>query len=81
MEAGRAAQWLLYLEKYGALTVRAAVNKLTPSSENNTTGYLADLKNAGLDLDKDLKSQIDALMKAVAVNEGLIPGTVVAREP
>ena len=63
------------------MTVRAAINKLTPPSENNTARYLKDLKNAGLDLDKDLKSQIDALMKAVAVNEGLIPGTVVAREP
>ncbi len=81
LEAGRAAQRLLYLDKYGAKTVRAAVSKLTPSSENDTTGYLAELKNAGLDLDKDVKSQIDALMKAVAVNEGLIPGTVVARVP
>ena len=81
LEAGRAAQRQLYLDKYGAQTVRAAINKLTPPSENNTDRYLKDLKNAGLDLDKDLKSQIDALMKAVAVNEGLIPGTVVARVP
>ena len=81
LEAGRAAQKVLYLEKYGSMTVRAAIDKLTPPSENNTAGYLKDLKNAGLDLDKDVKSQIDALMKAVAVNEGLIPGTVVARVP
>lgn len=81
LTAGRAAQKTLYLEKYGAMTVRAAITKLTPPNENDTAQYLVDLKNAGLDLDKDVKSQIDALMKAVAVNEGLIAGTVVARVP
>ena len=78
---GRAAQKALYLDKYGDSTVTDAINKLTPPSENDTTKYLADLKKAGVDLDKTVKSQIDVLMPAVEANEGLITGTVVPRTP
>lgn len=81
LKDGRAAQRDLYLSKYGAMKVRDAVNKLTPPSENDTDGYLAQLKAAGVDLDEDVKSQIDTLMKAVEASEGLIPGTDVARVP
>lgn len=78
---GRAAQKALYLDKYGDSTVQDAINKLTPPSENDTTKYLADLKKAGVDLTKTVKSQIDVLMPAVEANEGLITGTVVPRTP
>lgn len=81
LDDGRAAQRALYLDKYGAMSVRDAINKLTPPSENDTAKYLTELKNAGVDLDKDVKSQIDVLMPAVAANEGLIAGTVVTRTP
>lgn len=81
LDDGRAAQRALYLNKYGDSTVRDAINKLTPPSENDTAKYLDDLKAAGVDLDKDVKSQIDVLMPAVAANEGLIAGTVVKRTP
>lgn len=81
LDDGRAAQRALYLDKYGAMSVRDAINKLTPPSENDTAKYLAELKNAGVDLDKDVKSQIDALMPAVAANEGLIAGIIVTRTP
>jgi len=81
MEDGRSAQRGLYVSKYGDMKVRDAINKLTPPSENDTKGYLAQLKAAGIDLDKDVKSQIDPLMKAVEANEGLIQGTEVARVP
>ena len=81
LDAGRAAQRALYLDKYGDMTVHDAINKLTPPSENDTAKYLAELKDAGVDLDKDVKSQIDVLMPAVAANEGLIVGTVVTRTP
>jgi hypothetical protein len=53
---------------------------LTPPSENDTTDYLAKLKASGANLDKDVKSQIDLLMKAVMKNEGRDQGTV-ARIP
>jgi len=59
--------------------VRDAINKLTPPNENDTEGYLAQLKAAGVDLDKDVKSQIDTLMKAVEASEGLIQGIEVER--
>jgi hypothetical protein len=39
------------------------------------------LKDAGVDLDKDVKSQIDTLMKGVEANEGLLEGTEVTRVP
>jgi len=81
LEDGRAGQRALYLDKYGDMSVTNAINKLTPPSENNTAKYLAELKNAGVDLDKDVKSQIDLLMKAVAANEGLIAGTIIPRTP
>jgi len=42
---------------------------------------LADLKKAGVDLTKTVKSQIDVLMPAVEANEGLITGIVVPRTP
>ena len=79
LDDGHAAQRALYLDKYGSMKVLDAINKLTPPSENDTVQYLADLKRAGVDLDKDVKSQIDVLMPAVAVNEGLIAGIVVKR--
>lgn len=81
LEDGRAAQRDLYLRKYGDMKVRDAINKLTPPSENPTEQYLADLKEAGVDLDKNVKSQIDTLMKGVEANEGLIEGTEVDRVP
>jgi hypothetical protein len=81
LEEGRAAQRDLYLTKYGDMKVRDAINKLTPPSENDTGQYLADLKEVGVDLDKNVKSQIDTLMKAVEANEGLIEGTEVDRVP
>ncbi len=79
LDDGRAAQRALYLNKYGAMTVRDAVAKLTPPSENNTVRYLAELQRAGVDPDKDVRSQVDVLMPAVAVSEGLIAGIVVLR--
>jgi hypothetical protein len=81
LDEGRSAQRNLYLTKYGAMKVTDAINKLTPSSENDTTQYLAELKVAGVDLDKDVTSQIDVLMRAVQTNEGLIAGTEVQRVP
>lgn len=81
MEDGRAAQRDLYVAKYGDMKVRDAINRLTPPSENDTGHYLGQLKSAGVDLDKDVKSQIDLLMRAVEVNEGLIAGVEVARVP
>ena len=81
LDAGRAAQRDLYLTKYGTMTVRKAVDKLTPPSENDTATYLANLKKAGVDLDKNISSQIDKLMTAIEANEGLIEGTEVPRVP
>ena len=81
LEDGRAAQRDLYLNTYGDRTVRAAIDKLTPPSENDTAKYLTDLQNAGVDLDKTIKSQIDTLMPAVQVNEGLIAGIEITRVP
>jgi hypothetical protein len=40
---GRAAQRALYLDRYGAMKVRDAIDKLTPPSENDTAGYVAAL--------------------------------------
>lgn len=54
---------------------------MTPASENDTTQYLADLKRAGVDIDKDVPSQIDSLMTAIEANEGLIAGIGVDRLP
>jgi hypothetical protein len=79
MEAGRAAQRSLYLNKYGSMTVRAAIQKLTPPSENDTDKYLKQLQAAGVDLDKDVQSQIDVLMPAVEASEGMITGVEVPR--
>ena len=78
---GHAAQRSLYLSRYGDMKVKDAINKLTPPSENDTDDYLAKLKAAGIDLDKDVKSQIDVLMPAVEANEGLIAGIEVTRVP
>jgi uncharacterized protein DUF4157 len=80
MDEGRAAQRSLYLDKYGDQTVKDAIGKLTPPSENNTTSYLAKLKAAGVDLDKDVKSQIDKLMAAVQTNEGRDTGIELKRQ-
>lgn len=81
LEDGRSAQRDLYLSKYGEMKVRDAINKLTPPSENDTKAYLAQLNAAGVDLDESVKSQIDALMKAVEASEGLIPGIEIVRLP
>jgi Domain of unknown function (DUF4157) len=81
LDDGRAAQRALYLSTYGDRKVRDAINRLTPPSENDTNDYLAKLARAGVDLDKDVKSQIDALMVAVEANEGLITGTEIQRVP
>ena len=80
MEIGRAAQKALYNDKYGKSSVRDAVNKLTPPSENDTAKYLAALQKAGVDLDKNVESQIGKLMTAIEENEGMIVGEVVERE-
>lgn len=79
MDEGRTAQKNLYINKYGVMKVRNAINKLTPPSENDTIHYLAELKKAGVDLDKDVSSQIDVLMEAIEANEGLIEGIEVKR--
>jgi hypothetical protein len=79
MADGRAAQKSLYETKYGSMTVKAAITKLTPPSENDTEKYLKQLASAGVDLDKDVASQIDLLMSAVEANEGMIVGTEVPR--
>ncbi|SEL78745.1 hypothetical protein SAMN05216359_1179 [Roseateles sp. YR242] len=81
LEDGRKAQKALYLNKYGDMTVKDAINKLTPPSENDTKKYLAELTKAGVDTEKDVKSQIDTLMTGVEANEGLISGTEVKRVP
>lgn len=81
LDDGRTAQRNLYLTRYGSMKVKDAINHLTPPSENDTTQYLAELKTAGVDLEKDVTSQIDVLMRAVQTNEGLIEGTEVQRVP
>jgi hypothetical protein len=81
LDAGRAAQKALYLNKYGDFTVKDAINKLTPPSENDTEKYLSQLTKAGVDISKDVKSQIDVLMVGVEASEGLIKGTNVPRTP
>jgi hypothetical protein len=78
---GFAAQRALYLNTYGTQTVRAAINHLTPPTENDTAAYLAQLQAAGVDLDKTVASQIDTLMAAVKVNEGGHPGITIPRTP
>ncbi len=80
MDDGRAAQRSLYLGKYGDWTVTDAIKKLTPKEENDTPAYLAKLAAAGVDLDKDVKSQIDKLMSAVEASEGMITGIEVTRQ-
>jgi hypothetical protein len=80
MDDGRAAQRALYLGTYGDWTVTDAIKKLTPKEENDTPAYLAKLKAAGVDLDKDVKSQIDKLMSAVEANEGMITGIELTRQ-
>ncbi|MFN4119310.1 hypothetical protein [Acidovorax sp.] len=79
MEDGHAAQRALYINRYGSMKVRDAISKLTPPSENDTERYLRDLERAGVDLDKDVNSQINVLMPAVAVSEGVIAGIEVRR--
>ena len=81
LEDGRAAQKNLYLNKYGTMKVKDAINKLTPPNENDTSNYLAELKASSIDLDKDVQSQIDTLMVAVEKNEGLIKGIEIQRIP
>ena len=81
LDEGRTAQKNLYINKYGEMKVRAAINKLTPPSENDTAHYLAELKKAGVDLEKNVSSQIEVLMKAIETNEGLIAGIEVPRIP
>lgn len=81
LEEGRTAQRALYLSRYGDMKVEDAINKLTPPTENDTAAYLDKLKGAGVALDKDVKSQIDSLMKGVEANEGLIEGVEVMRLP
>lgn len=72
MEDGRAAQKSLYLNTYGSMTVHDAVYKLTPpEDQNNTERYLKALAADGIDLEKDVKSQIDALMTAIEKEEGV----------
>ena len=79
LEDGRQAQRDLYLKTYGTWKVKDAIEKLTPPSENDTPRYLKDLKDQGVDLDKNVSSQIDTLMSAVKKNEGLIAGMDIPR--
>ena len=79
MEDGHAAQRALYINRYGAMKVRDAIAKLTPPNENDTERYLRELERAGVDLDKDVNSQINVLMPAVALSEGVIAGVEVPR--
>lgn len=81
MDDGRAAQRALYLKTYGKQTVRAAVTALTPPSENDTALYLRKLEKAGVNLDAGVAGQIDALMAAIEVNEGMVEGVLIARRP
>ncbi|MGZ3458563.1 MAG: hypothetical protein ACXU86_08665 [Archangium sp.] len=81
MEEGRTAQKNLYLNKYGDQTVDEAVKALTPPSENNTAKYLKDLERQGVDLKGTVKSQIELIMNAIKMNEGVIPGKEVPRVP
>jgi hypothetical protein len=46
---------------------------------DDTNKYLKQLADAGVDLDKDVSSQIDLLMSAVEANEGMIAGIEVPR--
>ena len=78
---GRAAQKELYLRKYGDWTVMGRSRKLTPENENNVEQYLKDLAAQGINLTKDVKSQIEPLMPAIKRNEGSKEGTVVNRRP
>ena len=80
MEQGRTAQKRLYVNKYGGQNVRTAVEALTPPSENDTSKYLNDLENAGINLDDTVKNQIEKLMPAIKTNEGLIEGSTISRE-
>jgi hypothetical protein len=80
-EDGRGAQRELYLSRYGDRTVREAVEKLTPPTENNTARYLNELRKAGVDLDQSVRSQIGVFMDAVAKNEGVVEGVEVKRLP
>jgi hypothetical protein len=61
------------------MIVSDAIAKLTPSSENNTVKYLADLKKQGINIDATVKPQIDDFVLAVQKNEGLIKGVEVPR--
>lgn len=79
MDDGRAAQKSLYLKTYGAQKVRDAVEKLTPSNENNTKKYLADLQAQGVNLDGTVAPQLDKFMAAVKNNEGMHAGNEVPR--
>lgn len=81
LDDGRAAQRDLYLSRYGDMNVRDAIVKLTPPSENDTGAYLANLQKVGVKLDKDVKSQIDVLMRAIEKYEGLVRGIEVKRQP
>ena len=54
---------------------------MTPAGENDTTQYLADLKRAGFEIDKDVPSQMGSLMTAIEANEGLIAGIEIDRLP
>jgi hypothetical protein len=79
MATGRAAQKDLYIRVYGEMSVRAAVEELTPRSENDTDSYLKALAKGGVDLDKKVAPQIDVLMREVEKNEGLIEGITLTR--
>lgn len=79
MATGRAAQKDLYINRYGEMSVREAVEKLTPRSENDTDSYLKALAKGGVDLDKKVAPQIDVLMREVEKNEGLIEGITLTR--
>jgi hypothetical protein len=80
LATGLAAQKSLYLRKYGKMTVRKAMEALTPDFENDLKKYLSGLAAAGVDLDKDMGSQIDIVMPAVRKLEGETAGVEVARD-
>jgi hypothetical protein len=80
VEAGYAAQTTCY-SQHGAETVRVAISKLTPETENNLTKYLNDLQNMGVNLDQTVDSQFNVLMPAVRTLESgkMTPGTTIQR--
>jgi hypothetical protein len=78
---GLAAQRELYLDRYGAMTVREAMTHLSPAYQNNLPAYYAFLERNGIHLDATVTSQVDTFMDAVRRYEGVETGFVINRSP